>query len=195
MRGWARVLLWVVILLACAGVGAFIGSRSNPFPPGVPDPGATPPSESLSPTPPELVRWSITMVSRTTHTYHVGGSCTSAWHLDGRLRISEAGRIRGRGIARLRPGAGCDFPSAQVQARRVVVLVSGRREGDVLALRFEVGQVLPPGAQDLGAFVKTLGELRMTIPERAGAEVSKPSRIEDPEDEIYASVTTIRLRG
>ncbi len=106
-----------------------------------------------------------------------------------------AGRIQGRGVARLQPGARCDFPSAQVQARRVVVLVSGRREGDVLALRFEVGQVLPAGAQDLGAFVKTIGELRMTIPERAGAEVSKPSRIEDPEDEIYASATTIRLRA
>ena len=195
MRGWARVLLWVVILLACAGVGAFIGSRSNPFPPGVPDPGATPPSVSPSPVPSKLVRWSITMVSRTTHTYHVGGSCTSAWRLDGRVRVSEAGRIRGRDVARLQPGAGCDFPSAQVQARRVVVLVSGRREGDVLALRFEVGQVLPAGAQDLGAFVKTLEELRMTIPEQAGARVSKPLRIEDPEDEIYASVTTIRLRG
>jgi hypothetical protein len=195
VRSWARVLLWVVILLACAGVGAFIGSRSNPFPPGVPDPGATPPSESPGPTPSEVVGWSTTMVSRTTHTYHVGGSCTSVWHLDARLRVSEAGRIRGRGVARLQPGARCDFPSAQVQARRVVVLVGGRREGDFLVLRFEVGQVLPAGAQDLGAFGKTLGELRVTIPERAGAEVRKPSRIEDPEDEIYASVTTIRLRG
>jgi hypothetical protein len=189
------VLLWAVILLACAGVGAFIGSRSNPFPPGVPDPGATPPSETPSPTPSELVRWSISMVSRTTHTYHVGGSCSSAWSLPGRLRISEGGRIRGRGVARLQPGAHCDFPSAQVQARRIVVLIHGRRRDDVLELRFEVGQVLPAGAQDLGAFVKTLETLRMSVPERAAAEVSKPTRIEDPEDEIYASVTTIRLRG
>jgi hypothetical protein len=188
------VLLWAVILLACAGVGAFIGSRSNPFPPGVPDPGATSPSESASPSP-EFVEWPVTMTSRTTHTYHVGGSCTSGWHLRGRLRISEAGRIRGRGVARLQPGARCDFPSAQVQARRVVVLFHGRRAGVSLDLRFEAASVLPAGSQDLGAFVKTLGTLRMSIPERAGAEVRERARIEEPEDEIYASVTTIRLRG
>jgi hypothetical protein len=195
MRGWMRVLLWAVILLACAGVGAFIGSRSNPFPPGVPDPGATSPTESPSPPPSEAVVRAVTMISRTTHTYHVGGSCTSAWRLEGRLRIAGSGRISGRGISRLQPGAGCDFPSAQVQARRVLVRFLGRREGGALELRFGVGEVMPAGSQDLGAFVETLGTLRISIPERAGGEVSKPTRIEDPEDEIYASVTTIRLRG
>lgn len=195
MRGWMRVLLWAVILLACAGVGAFIGSRSNPFPPGVPDPGATPPSESSSPPPPEDVVRSITMISRTTHTYHVGGSCTSAWRLEGRLRISASGRIRGRGVAHLRPGADCDFPSAQVQARRVLVRFLGRREGDSLELGFRVGALTPAGSQDLGAFVRTFGTLRISVPERAGAEVTERTRIEDPEDEIYASATTIRLPG
>ena len=194
MRGWMRVLLWAVILLACAGVGAFIGSRSNPFPPGVPDPGATPPTESPSQPPPEVVVRSIRMTSRTTHTYHVGGSCTSAWRLEGRLRISESGRIRGRGLARLQRGADCDFPSAQIQARRVLVRFLGRRDGDSLELRFRVGAVTPAGSQDLGAFVRTLGTLRISIPERAGAEVGKRSRIEDPEDEIFAAATTIRLR-
>jgi hypothetical protein len=194
VRGWARVLLWVVILLACAGVGAFIGSRSNPFPPGVPDPGARP-SDSPSPPLPELVEWSITMVSRTTHTFHVGGSCTSAWRLEDSLRITVSGRITGSGVARLQPGAACDFPSAQVQAQRIVVRFMGLRDGDELDLRFrEVGR-MPAGSQDLGAFVKTLETLRVAIVERAGSEVRKQTRIEDPEDEVYASVTTIRLRG
>jgi hypothetical protein len=195
MRGWARVLLWAVILLACAGVGAFLASRTNPFPPGVPDPGTSHPSDSPSPSPPELVSWSITMTSRTTHTYHVGGSCTSDWRLRGRLRITDAGRIHGRGVARLDPGARCDFPSAQVQARRVVVLFHGRREGDALDLRLEEGSVLPPGSQDLGAFLKTVGTLRISIPERAGEKVSERARVEEAEDEVYASVTTVRLRG
>ena len=194
VRGWARVLLWVVILLACAGVGAFIGSRSNPFPPGVPDPGAQP-SDSPIPSPPELVEWSITMVSRTTHTFHVGGSCRSAWRLEGTLQISAAERITGRGVARLQPGAGCDFPSAQVQAQRVLVRFLGRRDGDELDLRFTEAGRMPAGSQDLGAFVRTLETLRVAIIERAGSEVKKPTRIEDPEDEIYASVTTIRLGG
>jgi hypothetical protein len=187
-----RVLLWVVILLACAGVGAFIGSRSNPFPPGVPDPGAQP-SDGPSPSPPELDEWPITMVSRTTHTFHVGGSCTSAWRVKGTLRISVADRITGRGVARLQPGAGCDFPSAQVQARRILVEFLGRRDGEVLDLRFrDVGR-MPAGSQDLGAFVKTLETLRVAIVERPGSEVRKPTRIEDPEGEIYRSATTIRL--
>ena len=192
MRGWVRVLLWAVILLACAGVGAFIGSRSNPFPPGVPDPGAQP-SDGPSPSPPELDEWPITMVSRTTHTFRVGGSCTSAWRVKGTLRISVADRITGRGVARLQRGAGCDFPSAQVQAERILVEFLGRREGDELDLRFrDVGR-MPAGSQDLGAFVKTLETLRVAIVERAGSEVRKQTRIEDPEDEIYRSATTIRL--
>ena len=190
------MLLWIVILLMCAGVGAFIGSRSNPFPPGVPDPGAAP-SDDPSPSsqPPALVHRSITMVSRTTHTYHVGGSCTSAWRLEGRIRISASGRVRGRGVARLQPGARCDFPSAQVQTRRGGVVVVGRRGGRDLELRFRDGSRVPVGSQDLGAFLKTLETLRVVISERAGSEVSKPTRIEDPEDEIYASVTTVRLRA
>jgi hypothetical protein len=192
VRGWARVLLWMVILLACAGVGAFIGSRSNPFPPGVPDPGARP-SDGPSPSPPELDEWPITMVSRTTHTFHVGGSCTSAWRVKGSLRISASGRITGSGVARLQSGAGCDFPSAQVQAERIQVQFLGRREGDELDLRFrDVGR-MPAGSQDLGAFVKTLETLRVAIVERPGSEVGKQTMIEDPEDEIYRSATTIRL--
>lgn len=192
MRGWVRVLLWVVILLACAGVGAFIGSRSNPFPPGVPDPGAQP-SDGPSASPPELDEWPITMVSRTTHTFRVGGSCTSAWRVKGTLRISVDDRITGRGVARLQRGAGCDFPSAQVQAQRILVEFLGRRDGDELDLRFrDVGR-MPAGSQDLGAFVRTLETLRVAIVERAGSEVGKQTRIEDPEDEIYRSATTIRL--
>jgi hypothetical protein len=52
---------------------------------------------------------------------------------------------------------------------------------------------MPAGSQDLGAFVKTLETLRVAIAERAGSEVKKQTRIEDPEDEIYRSATTIRL--
>jgi hypothetical protein len=194
MRGWARVLLWAVILLACAGVGAFIGSRSNPFPPGVPDPGARP-SDGSNPSPPEFDEWPITMVNRTTHMFRVGGSCTSAWRVKGTLRISASGQITGRGVARLQPGAGCDFPSAQVQARRVVVRFLGLREGEQLHLRFRERGRMPAGSQDLGAFVRTLGRVRVAIAERAGSEVRKRTRIEDPGDETFASVTTIRLRG
>jgi hypothetical protein len=192
MRGWEKAFLWTGILLLCAGVGAFVASRTNPFPPGVRDPVALP-NESPSPSTVDLVRWSLTMSSRTTHTYHVGGSCTSDWHLEGEIELTESGRVDGRGVARLQPGAKCDFPSAQVQARQVVVAIVGIRDGDELDLRFQDAGRKPSGSQDLGGFLKTLTTLRFSIPERAGAETSKPKRIEDPEGEVYASVTTIRL--
>jgi hypothetical protein len=196
MRGWKKVLLWAVILLGCAGVGAFIASRSNPFPPGVRDSTALPsesPSSSPSPSSGDLVRWSVTMTSRSTHTYHVGGSCTSDWRIRGEIEISESGRVDGQGVSKLLPGARCDFPSAQIQARRVDISIVGRRDGDELDLHFsEIGR-LPLGSQDLGGFLKTLSTLRFSIPERAGADASKPKRIEDPDGEFYASAASTRL--
>jgi hypothetical protein len=194
MRGWKKVLLWAVILLGCAGVGAFIASRSNPFPPGVRD-STAPPTESPSPSASnaDLVSWSVSMTSQTTHAYHVGGSCTSDWRVRGEIEVTESGRIEGSGVGKLRPGASCDFPSAQVQTRRVDLSIVGRRDGDELDLHFsEVGR-LPLGSQDLGGFLKTVRTLRLSIPERAGAHATKPERIEDPDGEVYASVTTIRL--
>jgi hypothetical protein len=187
-------VLWAGIFLACAGVGAFIAYKFPPnlFPPGVQDPGGAP-SESLSPPEPEVVRWRLTMASRTKHTYRVGGSCTSDWRLQGRIQLMDSGRVRGRGIARLQPGARCDFPSAQVQSRRVVVLIVGRADADELDLRFREGDREPVGSQDLGGFLKTLTTLRLSILERAGAETTERKRIEEPDDEIYASVTRLRL--
>jgi hypothetical protein len=195
VRGWKKTLLWAGILLVCAGVGAFVAYTfpPNPFQPDVRDPGLPSKSASPSPSGPELARWSLTMSSRTRHTYHVGGSCTSDWRLRGEIELTESGRVGGRGVARLLPGARCDFPSAQVQARRVVVSIVGRRDGNELDLRFIEERLTPLGSQDLGAFVETLKTLRFSIPKRAGAEARKRTRIEDPDGEIYASVTRIRL--
>ncbi len=184
--------MWVGILLACAGAGAFIASRSNPFPPGVPDPGAAA-SPSQNPGADEAARWTVTMVSRTTHTYHVGGSCISHWRMRARIRVLPAGRVQGHGVAHLRPGASCDFPSAQVQARRIDVEILGRRAGSVLHLRFEEAGREPPGSQDLGSFLKTLPSLRLTVPERVGGTTAKPARIEDPEGEIYVAATVLTI--
>lgn len=186
--------MWVCILLVCAGIGAFVASRTNPFPPGVRDPGA----ERGSPTSPgpavdESTPWTITMVSRSTHTFRVGGSCRSDWRLRGRIRVGGGGRVRGSGVARLLPGAGCDFPSAQVQSERVRIGIVGGRAGRGLDLRFRETSREPAGSQDLGGFVKLLPRLRITIRERAGAEASMRRRIEDPEDEIFVATTVIRL--
>ncbi|MGH2678949.1 MAG: hypothetical protein ACRDG8_00465 [Actinomycetota bacterium] len=194
MRGWAKVLLWAVILLACAGAGAFIAYLfpPDPFPPEVGDPGARP-SLTPGPSPEEVTVRLLSMSSRSSHTYRVGGSCTSDWRLGARIELTASGRVSGRGVARL-VRARCDFPSAQVQARRVVLRIVGRRDDGGLDLRFRDTMLLPVGSRDLGGFVKTMETLRFTIAERAGAKTSERRRIEEPEDEIYASVTTLRLR-
>jgi hypothetical protein len=194
MPAWARALMWTFILLVCAGIGAFVASRSNPFPPGVRDPGAQPGAPTTpGPGPDEATAWTITMRSRSTHTFRVGGSCRSDWRLRGRIRVGAGGRVSGSGVAHLLPGAGCDFPSAQVQSARVHVGIVGRRDGGALDLRFREMSLEPAGSQDLGGFVKVLPTLRISIRARSGAEESTRKRIEDPEDEIYAGVTIIRL--
>ena len=196
MRWWLKVLMWAGILLVCAGVGAFLASRSNPFPPGVPDPGAVPSeSPSPSPSPVEVEVRSLRLVSRTAHTYHVGGSCTSDWEMDSAVRISPAGRVRGSGVARLRPGNGCDFPSAQVQSRRVVLRIVGRTNGDRVVIRFRTGKVVPFASQDLGAFVDTIETLRFSLADRAIARQAKSKQFTTGNGDVFASTTTVRLRS
>jgi hypothetical protein len=190
VRGWVKVLLWIGILLGCAGIGAFVASRSNPFPPEVAP-------ESPTPTPPgePAIRWRLTMDSRTRHVYRVGGECTSDWRLLGTIRVTERGVVRGAGVARLRPGSGCDFETAQVQARAVTVRVSGKRIGDRLRVRFSVGDVSPSGAQDLGGFVETLPAMRFSIPEEDGASLAAPTQVQDADGESHVARTTVGLSG
>jgi hypothetical protein len=192
MRGWQKFALWVFILLACAGIGAFVASRSNLFPPEVDVPSPSAPA-SPSPSVEPSTRWRLMLTSRSSHTYRVGGSCTSDWRMRARIRVAPDGAVAGEGVAHLRPGARCDFPSGQVQAAAVVIRITGAREGRSLDLRLRPLGVEPPGAQDLGGFVRTLPATRFSIEERAGGTVRRSTRIEDPQDEIQLARTTLTL--
>src|ERR671922_2760249 len=110
MQWWERGALWTFILLVCAGIGAFVASRSNLFPPEV-RVGPSPSAESPSPTPEPETRWRITLTSRTDHRYHVGGACTSDWRVGGRPPLAGGGVLSGgRGPPPL-PGGGRALPS------------------------------------------------------------------------------------
>ena len=187
MRALGKVVLWGLILLACAGVGAFLASRSNPFPPEVAPERPTP-----TPAEEEPARWILMLTSRTTHTVRVGGACTSDWRMRARIRVTPEGTVLGRGRARLQPGAGCDFETAQVQARAVRVRVVGQRIGDGLRLMFRVEELEPTGAQDLGGLVETIPEMRFTIAERDGATVSGPTQVVVADD-THVARTTLRI--
>jgi hypothetical protein len=188
VRGWAKVLVWFVILLACAGVGAVLASRSNPFPPGVRASSPTPSAPEEEPT-----RWRLTLTSRTRHVYRVGGSCTSDWRMAARIRVAPRGAVTGTGVARLRPGARCDFETAQVQAVQVVVRIAGSRIGDRLRLVFRVDEVAPAGSQDLGGFVEALPAMRFSIRERGGASTGGPTQVRDEDGESHVAHSSLRL--
>ena len=194
MRWWTKTLLWTGILLACAGVGAFVASRSNLFPPGVADAGATSPSSSPT-AGPAFRRWTLVLRSETSHTYRVGGACTSHWRLRAPIRVLASGRVTGVGTARLQPGASCDFETAQEQARGITVRILGRRVGSVLRLRFDDQATQPVGSQDLGAFVELLPKLRGAIREEAGAQVARRKDFTDANGDVFVMVTAVRLAG
>lgn len=190
MRGWVKAVVWVLILLACAGVGAFIASRSDLFPPEVRhgDPTSTP-----SPPGEEPARWRLTMTSRTRHVYRVGGSCASDWRMRTRIRVSPGGRVRGIGTVRLLAGAACDFETAQVQAEAVRIRIVGRRVGDVLRLRLGVLEVRPRGAQDLGGFVGTVPVMRFSLEEQDGATVREQTQVREGDGEGLLARSGLRL--
>jgi hypothetical protein len=192
MRWWTKTLLWTGILLACAGVGAFIASRSNPFPPGVAGGGTNSPEPTPSPGQ-DADRWTLVLRSETSHTYRVGGACISHWRLSTPVRVLSSGPVSGVGTARLLPGAHCEFETAQEQARGIRVRILGRRSGSVLRLRFEDEGTRPAGSQDLGAFVAFLPKLRVAIKEQAGAQVARRQEFTDANGDVFVMNAALRL--
>jgi len=173
VRRGVKVVVWTGVFAACAGAGAFVAAHTNPFPPGVEDPGARPMTPVPTTTAPQSERWSLVMRSATRHDLHVGGSCRSGWRTTGRVTIDPEGTVSGTVGARLQ-GWSCDFPVAQVQTRLVRLIVSGDRSGDRIALRFSIDGSAPTGSQDLGGFTATVERLRpeaQIVGEHAGVGV------------------------
>jgi hypothetical protein len=156
VRRGLKAIVWTGVFAACAGAGAYVASQTDPFPPGVEDPGARPTgTPSTSPAAAQQ-RWNLVMHSATRHDLHVGGSCRSGWRTTGVLTIRPDGSATGEAVARL-DGWGCDFAVAQVQTRTVTLAVSGRPIGGArLLLRFSEAATGPTGSQDLGGFIATL---------------------------------------
>ena len=192
MRWWAKALLWAAILLACAGVGAFVASRSNPFPPEVRSAEA---SVTPSQPPGSEEVWSLAIVSRSSHAYRVGGACGSDWRVRARLRVTDADRVVGDGVARLTSGAPCDFATAQVQADRFTLRVTGAEIEGRMELRFRLGSASPAGSQDLGGFETTFPRVRLSIAARDGAAAEVRARFEDANGDVYSSRSNAELSG
>jgi hypothetical protein len=190
-----KVVIWVVVFAACAGVGAFVASRSNPFPPGVEDPGA---HQTLTPTPtqPAPTAWDLTMHVDSQHTLHEGGACRSDWDVSGTIEIQPNGKASGVADAKLAGPASCDFAQSQVQTKELRLVITGTRASGVLKLSFSEGGRTPVGSQDLGGFTNTLHFIHPVVKLLPGAQrgdaTTKVTR-SDGDLGSYSSTSVLRL--
>jgi hypothetical protein len=165
-----KIILWVVAFAAAVGAGAFMASRSDPFPPGVEDPGARPITPTPTHTAPSPTVWALEMTSATAHHLHVGGSCRSDWRVRGTITIKPNGTAAGQGSAVLSQPATCDFPQSQVQTKKIALVVTGKLADGSLRLSFSEAGRTPVGSQDLGGFTNTLSLIRPVLRIRDGSE-------------------------
>jgi hypothetical protein len=195
VRRGVKVVIWTGVFVACAGAGAYVAAHTDPFPPGVEDPGARPTSPPPTSPIPAAQRWSLGMMTTSFHQLHVGGRCRSAWDTSGAVMIGPGGGAWGRARAKLIPAPPvCDFPTAQVQTKIITLAVTGRRTGNRLVLRFSIAGRSPTGSNDLGGFVETL---RLVIPKLdLGSEspsAAARARKSDGDLGFYASESGIHM--
>ncbi|MFL5792215.1 MAG: hypothetical protein ACJ76A_12030 [Actinomycetota bacterium] len=190
-----KIVIWVAVFAACAGVGAFVASRSNPFPPGVEDPGAhTTPTPT--PTEPVPAAWKLTMHVDTQHTLHEGGACRSDWNVSGTIEIQPNGKASGAADATLAAPATCDFAQSQVQAKEIRLVVTGTRAAGVLRLSFSEGGRTPVGSSDLGGLTNTVRFIHPVVKLPAGARAGHATaKVTRPDGDLgfYSSTTLLRI--
>ena len=198
MHKGIKVAVWAAVFLTCAGVGAFIAAHTDPFPPGVDRPGASP-TESVSVTPspspaPVSEKWAGSIRSSTYHQLYVGGRCTTAWQGSMRFTIEDSGTIQGNGVAHLSGPLQCDFPIAQVQVRRVTLAVSGRLRGGRLTLHLTQTAISPSSGHDFGGFIAFL-PVRITLAVRhdAASDHFNRQHVDEQGRGVYSWLTSVRL--
>lgn len=180
-------------LVVAFAAGAVVASRTDPFPPGVEDPGARPTSAVPTEEPPEAIEWSFGLVSRTRHELHVGGVCQTSWSLRAPLVEDPGGTVAGQGEARSN-SASCTTPTAQVQADTITVIVTGLRRGDTITIVLREAGRDPVGARDLGGFANTLPEMRFVFREPA-RRATALERVDLPDGNLgrYVSISRATL--
>jgi hypothetical protein len=193
VRRGVKVAVWIGVFAVCAGAGAYVAAHTNPFPPGVDDPGArstTPTSAS----PAVVPRWTGTMRSRTEHVFHVGGSCDTRWRTGFSFEV-RGDAIRGEGVARIVGDVRCDFPEVQVQTVAIHLRVTGRLRDGTATLRFALaGQPDPFGSKDLGGFTATVEMMRPRLGlDAASASTTTRSQRSDGDLGVYRSASRLTL--
>ena len=164
MPRWLKVVTWIVVFAACAGAGAYVAAHTDPFPPGVDDPGARATPASTDPTSAAVSdeRWRITVRGSSTHAFRVGGTCSSSWSGSARFPMTEDGIVGDASLVLTGSGS-CDFPVAQVQAERLDLALASAADGGELTLTMRIVGREPPGAEDLGGFATAIVRERFPL--------------------------------
>lgn len=195
--------MWIAALALSAGAGAFVAAHTNPFPPGVEDPGvqhsvSVSPSEGPSPSQTPATRLQVELTIASRHELHVGGTCRSGWTVVLTVREAEDASATAQGRATLHGPSGCPFATAQIQARRIDLTGEGHVQDGTLFLAMHMaGALRPAGSTDLGGFVETLTQLRLRLP--VGGPVTALAPVTTPDGDLgryvsegNGSVTCVR---
>lgn len=186
--------MWVVVLGVCAAAGAYVAANTDPFPPGVEDPGAraTPGPDTTEGPAAQARRWRVVIRSTSTHAFRVGGSCRTTWRAGFRAKEVASGAVEGAGVAELVGSPVCDFPVAQVQAESVDLAAAGSVVDGVLAFELRAGETTPPGAADAGGFLEMVGGASFEVADGDRAKVV--TEASDGRGGTFRTVTTAALR-
>lgn len=163
MNRWMKVAGWVFAFSASFAVGAVIAAHSDPFPPGVTDPGApVTPTTTPSPTPtPTALTGTLDL--QTVHTLYVGGACRTNWHGILSLQADATGTLTGTGTFDLLGGLHCDFPVVQVQTKTITVSVAGSMKGQRASLTLTDTGRDPKASSDFGGLAHTVEFLNLSV--------------------------------
>lgn len=162
MRRSVKVLGWVFAFSASFAVGAVIAAHSDPFPPGVTDPGAAVTTTTPPPTP-TVTTLTGTLDLRTVHTLYVGGACRTNWRGTLSLQADPADNVTGTGTFDLLGGLHCDFPVVQVQTKTIAVSVAGSVKGQRVSLTLTDTGRDPKASSDFGGLAHTVEFLKLSV--------------------------------
>lgn len=194
MRRLLKIVVWMLVFAACAAVGAVVAANTNPFPPGVDDPGvrssAGPSATSPSVEPADA--WLVRIDARTYHDLLVGGRCAANWRIDLGITMAD-GPIDSAGTGTLKSELRCDEPTAQVQAESIELHAVGRLRDGELRFRLEETGRSPAGSQELSGLVETITTLPLVIPARDGATASFDLELPDGGQGTFGAAGTAVL--
>ncbi|HWC71641.1 MAG TPA: hypothetical protein VG993_10800 [Actinomycetota bacterium] len=191
MRRSVKFIVWVLVFAACAAVGAVVAANTNPFPPGVDDPGVRV-SDGATPSEDPGGSWLARINARTYHDLFVGGRCAASWRIDVGIPVGD-GPIDGAGAAMLKGQLRCDETTAQVQAQRIDLSAVGVARDGELRFRLEETGRDPAGSQELSGFLDTIPRLRLRMPARDGATATFDVEFPDGGQGTFGSAGTVIL--